>query len=392
MIQLMPHQEEVLSRLSNGKILWGGVGSGKSIAALAYYTEIDNCGDIYVITTAKKRDSLEWEGDAAKLGIGKERSGTMYGTLTVDSWNNIGKYVDVEGCTFIFDEQRLVGSGEWVKSFQKIAKKNSWLLLTATPGDTWLDYAPVFIANGFYKNITDFKDQHVQYVATFSKFPKIKRYLNERKLERYKDELLVEMPFLKHTTRVLSYVDVPHDEVLFKDVAKRRWNIYEDRPCKDFIELFRVLRRVSTSHSGRLDAVRDLMTKHNRIVVFYIHNYELDALRTLSNEITVAEWNGHKKQDIPNTDKWLYLVQYAAGSEGWNCTSTNAMIFYSMTYSYKSFEQAQGRIDRLNTPFDLLFYYVFVAKSWTDVAIMKSLSQKKDFNERRFVHDVMEKD
>jgi len=386
MLQLMPHQEEVVKKLSNGKILWGGVGSGKTIAALAYYIEKDMCGDIYVITTARKRDKLEWEADAAKLGIGSARDATVAGVLTVDSWNNIHKYTDVEGCTFIFDEQRLVGSGAWVKSFQKIAKNNSWLLLTATPGDTWLDYAPVFIANGFYKNITEFKREHVVYEA-FSRYPKIRHFLGEKKLERLKQELLVEMPFQKHTTRVIKYVDVPYDELQFKDVAKRRWNIYEDKPCKNFVELFRVLKRLTTTHPGRLEALRELLSVHDRIVVFYLHNYELDMLRTLADEIPVAEWNGHKKEEIPDTERWIYLVQYAAGAEAWNCTSTDAMVFYSLTYSYKVFEQAQGRIDRLNTPYSLLFYYVFSAKSWTDLAILKSLSKKKDFNERKFIEE-----
>ena len=65
MIELMDHQKEPLEKLSNGKILNGGVGSGKSIVALAYYAQKDCNGDLIVITTAKTRDSLEWEGDAA---------------------------------------------------------------------------------------------------------------------------------------------------------------------------------------------------------------------------------------------------------------------------------------------------------------------------------------
>lgn len=387
-VTLMDHQAEVLPKIHNGVILYGGVGSGKSITALAYYDQIDLNGDIIVITTAKKRDSLEWEADAAKFGIFVDKETSLGGVLTVDSWNNIGKYVDRKGCTFIFDEQRLVGTGAWTKSFLKIAREpsNLWMLLTATPGDTWLDYAPVFIANGFYKNITDFKMQHVVY-SSYSKFPKVERYIGQRKLERLKEQITVEMPFNKHTTRHMEYVEVPHDAERFKDVAKRRWNIYEERPCRDFIELFRVLRRLSTSHPGRLDALREVMQKHPRIVVFYIHNYELEALRTLADEITIAEWNGTRKQEIPDTERWLYLVQYAAGSEGWNCTSTDAMVFYGLTYSYKNFEQAQGRIDRLNTPFFDLFYYVFAAKSWTDLAILKSLREKKDFNERKYAKD-----
>lgn len=385
MIELMDHQKEPLEKLSNGKILNGGVGSGKSIVALAYYAQKDCNGDLIVITTAKKRDTLEWEADAAKFGIFKDRETSWYGTITVDSWNNISKYVDRKGCTFIFDEQRLVGYGKWVKSFLKIAREpsNLWLLLTATPGDTWLDYAPVFIANGFYKNITQFKDEHVIY-GPHSRFPKVKGYIGQRKLERYKEQITVEMPFLRHTTRVMEYVDVPYDEERFKEVAKRRWNIYTEEPCRDFAELFRVLRRLSTSHPGRLEALREIMAKHPRIVVFYIHNYELEALRTLADEIPIAEWNGMRKQEIPDTDRWLYLVQYASGSEGWNCTSTDTMVFYGLTYSYKNFEQAQGRIDRLNTPFYELYYYVLAAKSWTDQAILRSLEAKKDFNERLF--------
>lgn len=383
MLQLMPHQKKVVEKLSNGKILWGGVGSGKSIAALHYYMEKELIGDIYVITTAKKRDSLEWERDAAKFGIGTLAGATVAGVLRVDSWNNIGKYEDVENAFFIFDEQRLVGSGAWVKSFYKIAKNNAWLLLTATPGDNWLDYIPVFVANGFYKNMTEFKREHVVY-APYSRYPRVLRYTRVSHLERLKRELLVEMPFEKHTKRVVKNVEVEYDEVKFKDAATRRWNIFEDAPCRDFSELFRVLRRISSSHPSRLAAITEIIERHKKVIIFYNFNYELDILRTLSGITTVAEWNGHKKEAIPSTDSWVYLVQYAAGAEGWNCTETDAMIFYSPTYSYKNFEQAKGRIDRLNTPFEELYYYVIFVKSLTDLSILKKLEEKKDFNEKDF--------
>lgn len=389
MVELMPHQQEAVDKLSNGKILWGGVGNGKTLAALSYYTQKDQCGDLYVITTAKKRDLLEWETEAILLGISSDE-GSLYGKLTVDSWNNIGKYVDVEGSTFIFDEQRLVGTGAWVKSFLKIAKKNAWIMLSATPGDTWLDYAPVFIANGFYRNITEFKAKHV-ILSPYSKYPKVERYVQTSELVANKNAILVEMPFVKHTTRHLEYTPVEYDEVFFKETARRRWNPFEDRPCDNYVELFRVLRRITTSHPSRLEKVRELVREHKKVIIFYLHNYELDILRTLSDEVTVAEWNGKKKEPIPETDSWVYLVQYTAGAEGWNCISTNVMIFYALTYSYKHFEQSQGRIDRLNTPYKDLYYYVLLAKSWTDSAIFRSLMEKKDFNERKYVRDHLEK-
>lgn len=385
MVELMEHQKEAVRKLGNGKILWGSVGTGKSLTILAYYMEKEAPKDIYVITTAKKRDSLEWMKDAAAFAIGAERH-EWAGKMTIDSWNNIGKYIEVEGAFFIFDEQRLVGSGAWVKSFLKIAKKNRWVLLTATPGDTWMDYVPVFIANNLYKNATEFKREHVIY-APFTRYPKIVRYLEVATLEKYRNMLLVEMPYLKHTQRIVEYVKVPHDEALFKEVIKNRWNCYEDQPIKDAGELFRVMRKVVNSDVSRLDAVLRLMEEHPRIIVFYNFDYELEALRSLSylSDVQVAEWNGHRKQPIPASTKWVYLVQYMSGAEGWNCTETDAMVFYSLTYSYKNFEQAQGRIDRMNTPYTDLHYYVLVSDSLIDRVLKKNLKDKKLFNERRFV-------
>lgn len=382
-MELLQHQKDAASNLGNGKILWGSVGTGKSQAVLSYYMEHEAPRDIYVITPAKKRDTLDWVKDASLYGIGQSRSATLAGVLTVDSWNNIHKYVDVEDAFFIFDEQRLVGYGSWVKSFLKIAKKNGWVLLTATPGDTWMDYVPVFIANGLYRNATQFKREHVIY-APFSKFPKIVRYIGVPTLEKYRNMLLVEMPYLKHTTRVVKDVTVAYDEELFKTTLTRRWNPYENRPIKDISELFRVMRKIVNSDPDRLRALRELIKDHPKLIVFYNFDYELEILRRLSDEIEVAEWNGHKKQQIPNTDKWVYLVQYISGAEGWNCISTNAMIFYSLTYSYKNLEQAQGRIDRLNSPYDTLYYYILVSNSAIDKAVRKSLKNKKLFNERSF--------
>lgn len=382
-VNLMPHQIDAVNKLSNGKILFGGVGTGKSLTAIAYYMKREAPKDIYIITTARKRDELDWEGEAAKYGIGTEPGATLAGLLKIDSWNNIGKYTEVEDAFFIFDEQRLVGSGVWVKSFQKIAKNNRWIVLTATPGDVWLDYAPIFIANGLYKNITQFKREHVVY-APFSKFPKIVRYTNVATLERWRNLLLVEMPYLKHTKRIMHDVPVEYDVELFNMVNKKRWNPYEDRPLKDVSEMFRVMRKIVNSDPSRLDAIRELLSTNRKLIIFYSYDYELEILRTLSDEITVAEWNGHRKEPIPKTDSWVYLVQYVAGAEAWECVETDSMVFYSLCYSYKNFEQAQGRIDRLNTKFTDLNYYVLMSDSMVDVAVKRSLASKRTFNELAF--------
>jgi hypothetical protein len=431
MVQLMEHQKTAIQKLDNGKILWGDVGTGKSLTALAYFY-VRECGgtidaydsiktpmNIYVITTAKKRDSKDWEKDAAKLGLSwTDDYGAGGILLTVDSWNNIKKYTEVEDAFFVFDEQRVVGSGAWTKSFYKIAKRNRWILLTATPGDTWLDYVPVFVANGFYKNRTEFIREHVVY-NTFAKFPKVDRYIATGRLIKHRNELLVHMPYPRHTTRTYETLECDYDKAKFEKVVKHRWNVFEDKPVKDVAELFRVMRKVVNSDASRLDRVRTLMNQHPKLIVFYSHNYELELLRAInmesgspaesasqetslssssskpsaSNSVTTSEsgsttsfamgeWNGHKHEPIPKSDRWLYLVQYTAGSEGWNCTETDAMAFFSLTYSYKQFYQAQGRIDRLNTKFTDLKYYILRSNSMIDRAIWKSLSNKKNFNER----------
>jgi hypothetical protein len=387
----MEHQEEAVPKLASGKILWGGVGSGKSATVLAYYTQQQSPRDIIVITTAKKRDSGDWEAEAIQFGISTKRGMGLHGTLVVDSWNNIANYLDRKDCFFVFDEQRVVGHGAWVKSFIKIARANKWVLLSGTPGDNWLDYAPVFIANGFYKNITDFKMQHVQY-EPFMKFPKIRAFLNTQKLEVIRNDVLVEMPFIRHTERILNYVPVGYNLDHFKRVYRDRWHIYEDRPLKDSAEMFRVLRKVMNTDPSRLVMVQDLMKLHPRLIVWYNFDYELEILRGLRDVIETREWNGHVKDPLPQGDRWIYLVQYISGSEAWNCVTTDAMVFYSQTYSYKNFEQAQGRIDRLDTPYVSLYYYVLYSNSIVDRAIKQALSKKQNFNERKFEAELVDVD
>ena len=385
MIELYPHQTKAVTQIKNRTVLYGGVGTGKSVTVLAYYLKKEAPKDIYVITTAKKRDSLEWEADAVGFGISKHRDLTPkhLGVITVDSWNNVSKYVGVEDAFFIFDEQRLVGTGAWVKAFQKIARNNNWVMLTATPGDTWMDYVPIFVANGFFKNASQFKREHVVY-APYSKFPKIVRYMGTRTLEKYRNIILVEMPYSKHTERIIDEVIVSYDKDLMKKVLVDRWHVFEERPIRDVAEMFHVMRKVVNSDPSRLESLRELLRRHQRVIVYYSFNYELDILRTLQDEFVVAEWNGHRKHPIPDTDSWVYLVQYVSGAEGWNCTSTDTMVFYSLTYSYKNFEQAQGRIDRLNTPFTQLFYYIFLSNSEIDFGVRKSLAEKRLFNERKW--------
>ena len=550
---LRPHQQKALEELGNGKVLKGGVGSGKTLVAVAYYVQREAPRDVYVITTAKKRDSLDWEEEFASFGIGKAENATTQGVLTVDSWNNIARYRDVRDAFFVFDEQRAVGSGAWAKSFIAIARVNRWIMLSATPGDTWLDLIPVFIANGLYKNRTEFIRQHVIY-SYYQKFPKVDRYVGEPTLVRHKARLFVDMPFERHTNRIINEVLVSHDPEKLEKVTEKRWNVFEEKPLRDIAEMFSVSRKVVNTDPSRLSSVERLMETHPRLIVFYNFNYELEQLRTLglkpttnqaassstdstshrsastesatcgganskgtgewassateptrtatstsasrpttestssameqpssgdrptpsserysglrsltpvsrstsdstkldspssttphlsaiptthssvgsgvgssrsseksspqssdstgdssrrsttstttksdgsksppsmpSSGLVVAEWNGHKHEPIPKTDRWLYLVQYVAGSEGWNCTETDATAFYSLTYSYKNWEQAFGRIDRMNTPFTDLHYYILQSNSWIDKAIRKALNAKRNFNESAFM-------
>lgn len=384
---LAPHQREAVRKMHDGCILWGGVGSGKSRAALAYYRRCGGQEDIYVITTAKKRDTLDWDEEAIKFGIGKYSNERYDGPLHVDSWNNIHKYVDVKNAFFIFDEQRLVGSGKWSKSFLKIAKNNRWIMLSATPGDTWLDYIPVFLANGFYRNRTEFKREHVVY-SSWAKYPKVERYVNVSKLVKLRSQLLIKMPYFKETIRHPITVWVDYNDADMSTVMNGRWNIFENRPIRDLSELFHVMRKIVNSDPSRLEKLWELMDKHPKLIVFYNFDYELALLRTLKEtggETEFAEWNGHKHEPIPSGPKWVYAVQYIAGAEGWNCTSTDSMVFWSLTYSYKLWEQSHGRIDRLDTDFRDLYYYTMRSMAEIDWAVWRSLKSKKSFQTEHFV-------
>ena len=391
MVSLYQHQEEALKKLRNGSILCGGVGSGKSITALTYFVEKVCKGkanggrepmkvkkDLYIITTARKRDTLEGDKEFLPFCITKDEESQC--NLVIDSWNNIQKYLDIKDAFFIFDEQRVVGKGAWAKSFIKIAKKNQWILLSATPGDVWLDYVPVFLANGFFKNRTQFIREHVVY-NRFTKFPKVDRYLVEAKLKKLRDSILVTMPFEKKAKKHKDYIKVPHDECLWNAISKERWNAFDLQPILNASEMCYLLRKAVNSSLARFDEVVKLWKKHPKIIIFYNFDYELDILRNLKEHGSIAEWNGHKHESIPNEKRWAYLVQYTAGSEGWNCVETNCVIFYSLNYSYKTMHQASGRIDRINTPFADLYYYYLVSNAPIDAAIRQSLKRKKKFND-----------
>jgi hypothetical protein len=381
--ELRPHQKAALRQLSNGKILWGATGTGKSRVAAAYYEQEERHKNVYVVTTAKKRDSADWEKEFARIVVGKKADATLHGVLTVDSWNNIDKYKDVKGAFFIFDEQRLVGNGLWVKSFIKIAKNNNWILLSATPGDSWMDYIPVFVGNGFYKNRTEFIREHVNY-APYVRFPKVQSYQGVGRLVKYRNQILVHMPFEKQTVRHSKTIQVDYDENLMDLVTKNRWNPFKEEPIRDITDMLSVMRKVANTDPSRLKALRKLLKAHDKLILFYNFNYELDILRSLESVVPIAEWNGHKHEEIPETDKWLYLVQYVAGSEGWNCIDSDATAFWSLTYSYKNWEQAHGRIDRMNTEFIDLWYYTFRSNSQIDNMIWGALKAKKNFQPAKF--------
>lgn len=392
-IELRDYQQEAVNKMRNGCILNGGVGSGKSRTSLAYYftqmggklypySRMTNPKKLYIITTARKRDTLEWEQELIPFLLSKEEDGVV-----IDSWNNIKKYTNVEGAFFIFDEQRVVGSGAWVKAFLKICKANEWILLSATPGDTWSDYIPVFIANGFYKNKTEFVREHVIY-SRFTKYPKIDRYINTRRLVRLRDRILVDMDFHRDTIPHHEDIYCNYDSMMYKEIGKNRWNPYKDEPIVNASELCYTWRKLVNSDESRQMALLEIFEKHSKMIVFYNFDYELDILKGMyyGDDVEIAEWNGHKHQAIPDTEKWVYLVQYTAGCEGWNCISTDTIVFYSQNYSYKTLEQARGRIDRMNTPFINLYYYHLKSRSGIDLAISRALKNKKQFNERKFTN------
>lgn len=385
MPSLYPHQQTALEKLRNGSVLCGGVGSGKSRTSLAYYMLREFPKPLYIITTARKRDSLEWDGECANFRLSRDSNCSLKSTpVFIDSWNNIEKYIDVEDAFFIFDEQRVVGSGAWVKSFLKITKRNRWILLSATPGDTWSDYIPLFIANGFYKNKTEFLRKHAVF-NRFTKYPKIDRYVEVGTLIKYRKSILVDMPYRRSVNKHHEIISVDYDEELM-DLVGKRWNPFMSEPIQDISGYCYLSRKVTNSDLSRLDAVKDILQRTPKAIIFYNFDYELHILRTLSliEGLTVAEWNGHKHEMIPSTDRWVYLVQYTAGAEGWNCIETDTIIFYSQNYSYKVMLQAAGRIDRLNTPFQDLYYISLKSKAPIDKAIGKSLLDKKNFNEKSF--------
>ena len=398
-MQFDDHQALAVSRLKTGSILVGGTGSGKSRTALVYYftkecggsLELNNKGtyspmrrpkDLYIITTAAKRDKLEWEQELIPFMLNKKNATV---NVVIDSWNNIIKYTNVCSAFFIFDEQRVVGSGAWAKSFIQISKKNNWILLSATPGDKWEDYIPVFIANGFYKNRTEFIRRHLVF-SRFTNYPKVEKYLETDRLAKLKSLILVDMKVVRSTTPHRVVIPVEYDQKKYDYILKDRWNFYDDIPIENASQFTLLCRKVVNEDQSRLREVKRLLLENPKVIIFYNFDYELELLRELCKELKLysAEWNGHKHMPVPEYDNWVYLVQYNAGSEGWNCVTTNVIIFYSLSYSYRMTHQAAGRIDRRNTTYSDLYYYYLKSNSSIDNSIWKCLQCKKDFNNRAF--------
>ena len=399
-VGLYDYQLKAIEQMRDGCILCGGVGTGKSRTALGYYFKENGGGignkyepmddppqDLYIITTARKRDTSEWELDMAPFLLSSNSENNIYSNkVVIDSWNNIKKYKDVKDSFFIFDEQRLVGNGTWVKTFLKLAKENDWILLSATPGDSWSDYIPVFIANGFYKNRSEFANEHVIY-KRFTKYPQIDRYVNTGRLIRLRNRILVDMDFERKTISHHEDVYCEYDILAYKDIMRNRWNPWTDKPIMNASELCYSLRKLVNSSDSRQAKLLELLDEHPKAIIFYNFDYELDILKGIyyGDEVEIAEWNGHKHQEIPRGEKWVYLVQYTSGCEGWNCITTDTIIFFSQNYSYKVVKQAEGRIDRLNTPYRDLYYFHMKSRSPIDLSIGRALKQKKKFNEGKFV-------
>ena len=405
MLRLAQHQIDAIKKMHNGCILRGDVGSGKSRTALAYYYfkvcngqvpvngkgslgEMKTPRDLFIITTAKKRDDLSWLEEASEYYITQDVAHNPSNIrITIDSWNNVKKYAKVTEAFFIFDEQRVVGSGQWVKTFLNISRKNQWILLTATPGDTWSDYIPVFVANGFYKNKTEFNRRHAVF-SRYAKFPKIERYVDTGILIKYRNQILVNMIDKREAVEHHVEVTCQYNKELYRAVKKDRWDPYDKKPIEETGKLCYLERRVANEDSSRIVEMTKLLESNDRTIIFYNFDYELEILRQLCTNMNIPfqEWNGHKHEPVPDGDRWSYLVQYSAGCEAWNCITTNVIIFYSQNYSYKVMTQASGRINRMNTPYKDLYYYHLRSYAPIDIGIKRALALKKNFNEKSYIN------
>ena len=395
---LYPHQRDAINRMFNGCVLNGTVGSGKSRTALYYYFSM--CGgsidpdykpmvdpvDLYIITTAKKKKDMEWEREMVPflLYAPDEEDACYPIKVVVDSWQCIHKYEDARGAMFIFDENKINGKGAWSKSFLKITRNNDWIVLSATNGDRVEDYETLFVAEGFVRNRTDFRNQFLIY-SNYAKFPKVEGYRNETRFFRLRDRILIDMDFQRHTVQHHEDVYCGYDIRGYKDVIRNRWNPFTQEPIAQASSLCYVLRKIVNCDESRQAALLELLEDYPKVIIFYNFDDELDILLNLAyiEGTEIAQYNGHKHEPIPTGQRWVYLVNYNA-AEGWNCLSTNTIIFYSQNYSYKTMIQAAGRIDRLTSPYNDLYYFHLKTRSSIDLAISKALSQKKKFNERRF--------
>lgn len=398
---LYDFQMDAVKRAFNGCVFNGDVGSGKSRTGLFYffkeqggwidengYIPMKNPKDLYIITTAMKRDKAEWNGELIPFQMYPKPELNRYkNKIVIDSWNNIKKYIDVKNAFFIWDEDKICGTGTWSKAFLKITKNNDWIMLSATTGDNWLDYMTLFIANGFYKNITEFKREHVEYDPYCRNFPKVKGYRNTGRLIRLRNKILIDMDFKRPTIRHHEDIYCSYDIAKYKDVIRNRWDPFKNEPIQQASSLCYILRRIVNTDESRQMKLLELLEDHPKAIIFYNFDHERDILLNLGYApgTEIAEWSGHAHQPIPTGDRWVYLCQYVAGCEGWCCITTNTMIFYSQNYSYKIMTQATGRIDRLNTKFVDLYYYHLKSRSGIDLAISKAIKEKKIFNEGRYV-------
>ena len=207
------------------------------------------------------------------------------------------------------------------------------------------------------------------------------------------------MTFERHTVQHHEDVFVAYDIDKYRVAMRNRWDPYKNAPIEQAAGLCYVLRRIVNEDESRQMALLEIFENHPKMIVFYNFDYEREILLNLyyGDNVKVAEYSGHAHQPIPiktinedgeeiYTRRWVYLVQYTAGCEGFNCIDTNCIVFYSQNYSYKVMIQAAGRIDRLSTLYTDLYYYHLKSRSGIDLAISRALREKRKFNERKFTN------
>lgn len=407
-MNLYAHQKKIVDLLPHKHLLAHGLGTGKTITALALARRV-NLGTLIICPKMLKP---KWEREANSWLVNTEYGLMTRGDYVVLSKEEFKKHfktlprfqaIIVDEAHNTFGSLKSQGH-KALYAYIKVHNPTYVWLLTGTPyTSTPMSVFALGRLLGAPWKWMDFRDQYFRerYIGRrviFEPRPGIEAAIAERVKE------------IGSVVRLDECIDVPpqtfeeeefawtSDQLKALKELKER----ESNPLTRFTKAHQIAQGILIGDEYRPDQffkclkndrVVELAEQNEKLIVFSRYNLHLEHLSDMLNEkgilnvvINGATKNREALINTSNAAKRVILLVQADCSEGWEAPSFGVVVHACLGYSYVKYNQSLGRVLRINAP-KPNYYLTLTTKDSADMLVSEAMRKKESFHDAIFLRN-----